>query len=399
MEVFLDANDLWEAVEEDYEVAPLPANPTVAQMKNHKERKQRKSKAKACLFAAVSSSIFTRIMSLDSAKEIWDFLKQEYEGNEKVKGMQVLNLIREFEMQKMKDSETIKEYCERLLGIVNKVRLLGAKFKDSRVVQKILVTIPERFESTLSSLENTKDVSTITLAELVSALQASEQRRLMRMEGVVEGALQAKVQVNQGSKGKKKKGKKAGCDQEESTINGGETKQSYPPCQHCGKKNHPPFRCWRRPDIRCNKCQQLGHISKFCKNKGQQQQEAKVADQQEEEQLFVATCLSTNHSSESWLIDSGCTNHMTYDKGLFKELVNAESSKVRIGDGSYLAVKGRGTIAIEGCSGTKLVSDVLFVPEINQNLLSVGQLVEKGYKLLFENKMCQIKDSGGQDLF
>ena len=33
--------------------------------------------------------------------------------------MQVLNLIREFEMQKMKESETIKEYSDRLLGIVN----------------------------------------------------------------------------------------------------------------------------------------------------------------------------------------------------------------------------------------------------------------------------------------
>ena len=87
MEAFLDASDLWEAVEEDYEVGPLPENPTLAQIRNHKERKQRKSKAKSCLFSAVSPAIFTRIMTLKLAKAIWDFLKQEYEGNEKVKGM------------------------------------------------------------------------------------------------------------------------------------------------------------------------------------------------------------------------------------------------------------------------------------------------------------------------
>jgi hypothetical protein len=77
-------------------------------MKNHKESKQKKSKAKANLFAAVSSSIFTRIMTLKTTNEIWNFLKKKYEGNERVKGIQVLNLIREFEMQRMNESETIK---------------------------------------------------------------------------------------------------------------------------------------------------------------------------------------------------------------------------------------------------------------------------------------------------
>jgi len=44
-------------------------------------------------------------------------------------------------------------------------------------------------------------------------------------------------------------------------------------------------------------------------------------EQQEEEQLFVATCFAkSNSSSDSWLIDSGCTNHMTNDQTLFKEL-------------------------------------------------------------------------------
>jgi hypothetical protein len=124
MEAYLDANDQWEAVENTYEVSFSLDNPTIAQMKNHKESRQRKSKAKASLFAVVSSSIFTRIMTLKTTNEIWNFLKKEYEGNKRVKGMQVLNLIREFEMQRMKESETIKDYSDRLLDIVNKVRFL-----------------------------------------------------------------------------------------------------------------------------------------------------------------------------------------------------------------------------------------------------------------------------------
>ncbi|KAF2300905.1 hypothetical protein GH714_018139 [Hevea brasiliensis] len=120
MEAFLEACDLWDAVEEDYEVPPLPGNPTVAQIKTHKERKTKKSKAKNCLFAAVSSTIFSKIMTLGSAKAIWDFLKNEYKGDERIKGMKVLNLVREFEMQHMKESETVKAYVDRLSGIANK---------------------------------------------------------------------------------------------------------------------------------------------------------------------------------------------------------------------------------------------------------------------------------------
>nr|KYP36640.1 hypothetical protein KK1_042232 [Cajanus cajan] len=61
MESYLKALDLWEVVEEDN-------NPTMAQIKSHKEKKTMKAKARSCLFAGVSSTIFTRIMTLKIAK-------------------------------------------------------------------------------------------------------------------------------------------------------------------------------------------------------------------------------------------------------------------------------------------------------------------------------------------
>ena len=149
-------------------------------MKNHKEKKTKKAKAKGCLFSAISPLILTRSMQLESAVEIWEHLGEEYQGNERVRNMQVMNLIREFEMVRMKDSQTIKDYTEQLLTIANKVRLLGKDFSDERVVQKIFVTLPEKYEATISSFENSKDLSSITLAKLLNALQALEQRRLMR---------------------------------------------------------------------------------------------------------------------------------------------------------------------------------------------------------------------------
>ena len=172
METYLEALDLWEAVKEDYEIPALLNNPTMTQIKAQKEKKTKKSKAKACLFAAVSSIIFTCIMSLKSTKKIWDYLKSEYEGDERIRGMHVLNLVRDFELQKMKKTESIKEYSDRLLNIASRVRLLGSSLSESRIVEKILVTMPEKFKATITSLENTKDMSKITLAELLNALLA-----------------------------------------------------------------------------------------------------------------------------------------------------------------------------------------------------------------------------------
>lgn len=128
MEAYIEVVDIQEAVDKDYEIPTLPENPTMAQIKLHKEKKTKKSKAKACLFAAVSSSIFTRIKTLKSLYEIWSYLKAEYEGNARIKGTCVLNLIREFELQKMKETKSIKEYSDRLLDIANQIRLLGSAF-------------------------------------------------------------------------------------------------------------------------------------------------------------------------------------------------------------------------------------------------------------------------------
>ena len=58
----------------------------------------------------------------------------------------------------MKESKTINEYTDKLLSIANQIRLLGSKFYDSRIIQKILVTLLERFDATISVMENSKDL-------------------------------------------------------------------------------------------------------------------------------------------------------------------------------------------------------------------------------------------------
>ena len=195
-------------------------------------------------------------MNFKSAKQIWDYVRSEYQGCERTKDMQVLNLGREFEMQSMKETETIKGYADRLLGIANRVRLLGKDFPDERIVQKILVTIPEKYESKISAMEESKDLSTITLGELINALQAQEQRRMMRQEEAVQGVFHTKAQNSRGGKDKKND-KCRNKKPEGSNKKQGET---FPHCPHCKKKNHPERKCWWRPDVKCRNCGNMGHV-------------------------------------------------------------------------------------------------------------------------------------------
>jgi len=144
----------------------------------------------------------------------------------------------------------------------------------------------------------------------------------------------------------------------------------------------------------------MGHIEKICKNKNNQQvNEAKAVQEEEDEQLFVASCYASCSSVDSWLVDSGCTNHMCNNVELFKLLDKTAISKFRVGKGHCIPVKGKGSVSIESAFGTKVITDVLYVPNIDQNLLSVGQLLEKGYKVCFENKSCVIMDAKGLELF
>jgi len=162
MTTHLEVMDLWEVVGENYDILELPSNPTMAQMKNHKERKTRKVKAKNFLFSTMTKIIFTRIMNFKSTKENWDYLKSNIKAVKEPKASKC-STWSEFKMRSMKETKTIKGYVDRILSIANKVQLLRKDFSNERIVQKILVIVLEKYESKISMLEKSKDLSTILL--------------------------------------------------------------------------------------------------------------------------------------------------------------------------------------------------------------------------------------------
>lgn len=95
-------------------------------------------------------------------------------------------------MLKMKENEFVKDYVDKLMKIVNQVRLLGAELSDARIVEKVLVSILERFESKIAALEESKDLTLMIVYGLVNALQVAETKRQIRLDEHIETALQTK---------------------------------------------------------------------------------------------------------------------------------------------------------------------------------------------------------------
>ena len=95
----------------------------------------------------------------------------------------------------------------------------------------------------------------------------------------------------------------------------------------------------------------------------------------------------------TWYLDSACSNHMTGSKEFFVSLGEGYTSKVKLGDGKFHDIKGKGVVAVESKGGnSKLIYDVHYVLGLATNLLSLGQLSRKGYKINFDDDEGKIID-------
>ncbi|KAK5833872.1 hypothetical protein PVK06_017738 [Gossypium arboreum] len=75
-------------------------------------------------------------MACESPKQAFDRLNEEFQGTKRIRQQQLLNLRRDFEILKMKEEETVKQYSARIMVVVNSIKLLGDQFSEARIVEK-----------------------------------------------------------------------------------------------------------------------------------------------------------------------------------------------------------------------------------------------------------------------
>ena len=74
----------------------------------------------------------------------------------------------------MEEDESFDEFYAKLKKIVNSAFNLGKTILEPKVVRKVLKSLPERFHSKITAIEESKDIDKIPLTELVGNLQTNE---------------------------------------------------------------------------------------------------------------------------------------------------------------------------------------------------------------------------------
>ena len=133
-----------------------------------------KSKTLNAIFCNVSLDEFHRISHIIVAKEAWKMLETTYEGMKKVKDTKLQMLTTRFEELKMSEDESFDSFYSKLNEVVVSKFNLGEKTKDSKIVRKILRSLPESFHAKVTAIEESKDLDDIKVQELVGSLQTYE---------------------------------------------------------------------------------------------------------------------------------------------------------------------------------------------------------------------------------
>ena len=93
---------------------------------------------------------------------------------------------------------------------------------------------------------------------------------------------------------------------------------------------------------------------------------------------------------EAWFLDYGCSNHMCGSRGMFTNLDESFIHSVKLGNNSRMNVIGKGSIKLSLNGFTHVMHEVYYVSEFKNNLLSIGQLQEKGLAILIQHGVCKI---------
>nr|GEW88413.1 retrovirus-related Pol polyprotein from transposon TNT 1-94 [Tanacetum cinerariifolium] len=366
MKALLSSHDVWEIVEKCIEKVDDESSLNVAQRVELQKARKKDQSALTLIYQCLDDAMFEKVANATTSKEAWEILQNAFKGIDKMKKVRLQSLRGEFEKLQMEESETILDYFTRVLTISNEMKRNGESLSDTRVIEKILRSLPPSFDYIVIAIEESKDIDSMTIDQLMGSLQAHEEKSLSKKE---ERAFYMKRSKDEDavifvvilvSKAEDK-------DEEE--------KMSL-------KK------------IRTNGL----IIEEVVGEAFNIKEEANLMEVQDEDEL---TLLMVRHDVQKERIkpchiDFAASNHMTGEEDLFVEMEQSKGN-VTFGDESKVSVKGKGKILIRAKDGShRYISDVYNAPNLKSNILSVGKLLEKNYDIHFKDHSATIRNQEGK---
>ena len=96
-----------------------------------------------------------------------------------------------------------------------------------------------------------------------------------------------------------------------------------------------------------------------------------------------------------WYLDNDCSRHMTGDRSFFKVFKFKKGGNLTFGDGSKSQIKGKGIITLPRLPN---IANVLYVEGLRVNILSISQICDQDFMVLFSKGRCLVMDESRKKL-
>ncbi|KAK0604393.1 hypothetical protein LWI29_015251 [Acer saccharum] len=130
------------------------------------------------LLCEMDESQYKLIQITKNAHEVWEILETAHDGTEVVKDSKLQVLQTLFKTIRIEEHECFNDFQVKLINIVNQSYQLGDSYSDRRIKQKIMRSLPPRFESKVTTLEKNSNYKKMKPSEVIGRLLAYKLRKV-----------------------------------------------------------------------------------------------------------------------------------------------------------------------------------------------------------------------------
>lgn len=315
------------------------------------------------LIGAITMPIQPIVSKTKTATEIWTTLAATYAKPSRGHVQQLKLQLRQWS----KGTKTIDEYVQGFTTRFDQLALLGKPVDHEDQIEYILGGLPEEYKQTIDQLE-ARDVSP-------SVIEVHEKLLNKEAKILAVSSVSPVVPITANAASTQPQGR---------NNNSGRNNQQWNRNPQPSRHNNNNYRDNRNNrgqqggyQGRCQICGIQGHSARRCPRLGNQS--AMATNNQVNNytpwQPQAHMAMLPPSSSSSWIMDSGATHHLTSDlDNLSLHQPYSGNDRVLIGDGSGLPITHSGSLSLSLPSRNLALTDVLCVPHIHKNLISVYRL-------------------------